>query len=124
MNYTVNKNTSIAGDKKYEEKDFYNFYIAIGCVERCLLYFVILFSDAGEGTFFLCRYLDSRNDSVCIEIRFAFIPNKKMINTSKGFWQVIGKPNVYRIEMCVLFVMFSIFALHSFVAAIIALISH
>lgn len=58
------------------------------------------------------------------EIRFAFIPNKKMINTSKGFWQVIGKPNVYRIEMCVLFVMFSIFALHSFVAAIIALINH
>ena len=58
------------------------------------------------------------------EIRYAFIPNKKMINTSKGFWRAIGKPHVYRIEMFVFFVVFSICALSWFVAAIIALISH
>ena len=56
------------------------------------------------------------------EIKFAHVPNKKMINTVKGFWLSVGKPNVYKGIMITIFILFALGGLYSLVSAIVSLV--
>ena len=56
------------------------------------------------------------------EIKFAHVPNKKMINTVKGFWLSVGKPKVYRGIMIAMFILFASAGLYSLISAIVSLV--
>ena len=56
------------------------------------------------------------------EIKFAYVPNKKMINTVKAFWLSVGKPGVYKGIVIAMFILFASAGLYSLISAIVSLL--
>ena len=80
-------------------------------------------TEAPTGTYFSQTYTSLAAMIIfSFEIKFAHVPNKKMINTVKGFWLSVGKPKVYRGIMIAMFILFTLGGLYSLISAIVSLV--